>query len=888
MVTGIPFMIGSASADEGTPSLVIDDPPTMCNNCEQRREVAVMAVVLIGEGGGAEGAGMSNGRILTKKKRIKKKVMASPENEPSYSSSASDEPRSPPVHGCMQKFRLYETRSNFYMIGRDKSRTYWRVLKIDRLDPSELNLLEDSTTYTESECSDLLRRIHEGNQSTGGLKFITTCYGIVGFIKFLGPYYMLLITKRRRIGAICGHAVYAVSKSEMIPLPNSSVRSSIANSKIENRYKKLLCTVDLTKDFFFSYSYHIMRSLQKNLCDNETGHALYETMFVWNEFLTRGIRNHLQNSLWTVALVYGFFKQNTLAISGRDVIITLIARRSRHYAGTRYLRRGVNEKGRVANDVETEQIVFEDVPEDLPVQISSVVQNRGSIPLFWSQETSRLNLKPDIILSKKDQNYQATRLHFENLVKRYGNPIIILNLIKTHEKKPRESILRSEFANAIDFINKDLSEENRLRFLHWDLHKHFHSYKCLATSGQSGCICIDINRFASSNVVKGSFSLPRHFDDDNDNAVNLERNPCGANYVSNGNHSVTSQPMFQRGVLRTNCIDCLDRTNVAQYAYGLAALGHQLHTLGIIEHPKIDLDDSIADNLMGLYEQMGDTLAHQYGGSAAHNKIFSEWRGQWRAATQSQEFFRTLQRYYSNAYMDAEKQDAINVFLGHFQPQQGKPALWELGSDQHYVAGRHGEEDERSMFKRSLSDGSILRNSSTPMSDSSAKQEKFSNSVLSDRLDKGSKPFCESSPDISTPESDIAFSRYTPSLPRRQLFGDMQRERCLESEHIYYSEHGDSFSCSNFVDLDWLSSSGNSCEEEPYERSSIMNSPVAGLSSENIVNGLVGEITPSTSEYGSSMKGRERSETELPYGNVLEEFPDGFVQWVTYGQTLCH
>lgn len=51
----------------------------------------------------------------------------------------------------------------------------------------------------------------------------------------------------------------------------------------------------------------------------------------------------------------------------------------------------------MANDVETEQILIEDVPEGLPMQISSVVQNRGSIPLFWSQETSRLNLKPDII-----------------------------------------------------------------------------------------------------------------------------------------------------------------------------------------------------------------------------------------------------------------------------------------------------------------------------------------------------------------------------------------------------------------------------------------------------------------------------------------------------------
>lgn len=28
-------------------------------------------------------------------------------------------------------------------------------------------------------------------------------------------------------------------------------------------------------------------------------------------------------------------------------------------------------------------------------------------------------------------------------------------------------------------------------------------------------------------------------------------------------------------------------------------------------------------------------------------------------------------------------------FLGHFQPQQGKPALWELDSDQHYGVGMH-------------------------------------------------------------------------------------------------------------------------------------------------------------------------------------------------------
>lgn len=143
-------------------------------------------------------------------------------------------------HNCggatyLQKFQLYETRSNFYMIGRDKARTCWRLLKIDRLEPSELNIHEDSTTYSKVECYEIMKRIHEGNKATGGLKFLTTCYGIIGFVKFLGPYYMLLITKRRKIGSICGHAVYSITKSEMIPIPTSTVLSNMAFSRNENR-----------------------------------------------------------------------------------------------------------------------------------------------------------------------------------------------------------------------------------------------------------------------------------------------------------------------------------------------------------------------------------------------------------------------------------------------------------------------------------------------------------------------------------------------------------------------------------------------------------------------------------------------------------------------------
>ncbi len=48
--------------------------------------------------------------------------------------------------------------------------------------------------------------------------------------------------------------------------------------------------------------------------------------------------------------------------------------------------------------------------------------------------------------------------------------------------------------------------------------------------------------------------------------------------------------IMQNGVARTNCIDCLDRTNAAQFVIGKRALGHQLHALGVIDDTSVDYD----------------------------------------------------------------------------------------------------------------------------------------------------------------------------------------------------------------------------------------------------------------------------------------------------------
>ena len=71
----------------------------------------------------------------------------------------------------------------------------------------------------------------------------------------------------------------------------------------------------------------------------------------------------------------------------------------------------------------------------------------------------------------------------------------------------------------------------------------------------------------------------------------------------------------------------------------------------------------------------------QYGGSEAHSMFFQRQRGDWEAATQGRDFITSIRRFYSNTYTDAEKQDAINLFLGNFVPQHDQPALWQLDSD---------------------------------------------------------------------------------------------------------------------------------------------------------------------------------------------------------------
>ena len=184
--------------------------------------------------------------------------------------------------------------------------------------------------------------------------------------------------------------------------------------------------------------------------------------FVWTYYIMSELQPCVSED-WLVPVIYGFFDQVTCSFFGKHFSLTLLARRSRHFAGTRYLKRGVNEAGFAANDVEIEQIV-----DDHWGRFASHVQVRGSVPVFWTQATAIASPKPPIVLGPYDATYTAARRHFSELFRRYGGPVTVLNLVKKKEKVPREKLIGDEFASAVSFLNKTLPAKFRIQYLHLD------------------------------------------------------------------------------------------------------------------------------------------------------------------------------------------------------------------------------------------------------------------------------------------------------------------------------------------------------------------------------------------------------------------------------------
>lgn len=206
-------------------------------------------------------------------------------------------------------------------------------------------------------------------------------------------------------------------------------------------------------------------------------------------------------------------------------LITLISRRSTLRPGLRYLRRGMDDLGNVANLVETEQILSK-AAWDKEENVYSFTSARGSIPLFFSQSPYAFKPVPTLQRSLK-ANHDAFRRHFANLVKGYG-PIHAVSLV---DKTGGEAAIGEQYEKHTQQLNTEGGiSGTEIGFQWFDFHAvcrgmKFENVKLLVDSLENA-----LNRFGFT-IERGGKLLRK-----------------------------------QIGVVRTNCMDCLDRTNVAQSA----------------------------------------------------------------------------------------------------------------------------------------------------------------------------------------------------------------------------------------------------------------------------------------------------------------------------------
>jgi hypothetical protein len=584
--------------------------------------------------------------------------------------------------GNMHRFTLYETSTRFYLVGQDVMEKQYRVLQIDRTSaPGHLSIFEDDIVYDRREINQLLNTVEEGNRNAGGMKLKLSTWGLLGFIRFTEAYYMLLVTKRTHVAMIGGHYIYQIEATELIPLTTGSTsRFQRDRNPEEARYLSILANLDLNKYFYFSYSYNITRTLQWNIINERKavnegrrrGRVDYNDMFVWNHYLLEPATEALKNVYdWCIPIIHGYIEQASLDVFGQRVYMSIFARRSRFFAGARFLKRGTNDLGFVANDVETEQIVATKLTTSFHApgpglytspNYTSYVQHRGSIPLYWTQDNTGVSPKPDININLIDPFYSPAAMHFDNLFERYGSPIYVLNLIKARERMPRESKLLVEYENALHFLNQSLPAEHKIQY------KAFDMSRAAKTRGQD--VIGTLENIAETILQTTGFFHNGHPDSD---ATNV-----------------------QNGVARTNCIDCLDRTNAAQFVIGKRALGRQLQALGIIKGKTVDYDTDAVNTFTHMFHAHGDTIAIQYGGSHLVNTM-STYRkiNEWKSS--SRDMVESFKRYYHNSFLDSQRQEAYNLFLGNYIFAQGQPMLWDLSTDYylHHTDPRRWHEVEK-------------------------------------------------------------------------------------------------------------------------------------------------------------------------------------------------
>ena len=289
--------------------------------------------------------------------------------------------------------------------------------------------------------------------------------------------------------------------------------------------------------------------------------------------LTPEERAILDSSQLLTPVIRGHASSNKCRIGLTPGTMTLISRLSCRRAGTRFNARGIDDEGYVANFVQIETILA------TTEWVFSYTQIRGSVPIFWEQSGLQLPGSSKITITRSAEASQpAFDLHFSHLLQKYG-AVHVVNLL-SRSGKQGEALLGQEYANHLNALPP--SESQQVSLTNFDFHA----------------------------VTGGDFRLANNI-----RPLLLMAAEEFAYYLED--LATKSIVLEQMGIFRTNCLDCLDRTNVIQ---------------GIISQIAIDSFLGHRDQVVGeefwnvhgnLWADAGDALSKIYAGTGALKSSFT-------------------------------------------------------------------------------------------------------------------------------------------------------------------------------------------------------------------------------------------------------------------------
>ncbi|KAE9037472.1 hypothetical protein PR003_g9376 [Phytophthora rubi] len=461
-------------------------------------------------------------------------------------------------------------------------------------------------------------------------------YGVFWLLR--GPYLAVVTQSKLAARGVGDAEIRLVQKLELLLIPTQNLPTlTPQQEQDEQRYLDMITTDVDKQKLHFAKDFDLTHSLQRIAAFDDKKGSIAERAddrFFWNKSLCSAF---LEQKFfeWVTPMVQAHIEvTEQLKVKDKSFRILYISRRSCKRQGMRFTMRGIDDDGNVANFVETEQIcVFDDGRQ------TSFVQIRGSIPVFWSSPVTMKYAPKVYQAGDAEWDVAAFQKHAYELMSLYGR-VLFVNLI---DKKKEQLKLGEAMAKTVaDAATKDSHILAAVRLVWFDFHRECRNMKW-------------------GNLEK----LIKQVDDDF-----LDH----GYFCKSADGAVVSK---QSGVVRTNCMDNLDRTNVVQSLFGRRSLMLQLNETEALQGNVLNSPfEDFERTFKRVWGNNADAISLFYAGTGALKTDFTR-TGKRTKKGALMDGYNSCMRYVMNNFMDGYRQDVLDLLLGRFSVSRSKPSPFQ-------------------------------------------------------------------------------------------------------------------------------------------------------------------------------------------------------------------